>query len=441
MPLHNLPIRRKLMTIILLTSGVVSLLTCAAFFAYDFLTFRQSLVAIYTIRSQIIATNSTAALAFENEADAREVLSALRADPHVVAAGLYDRNGRWFARYPTGRPDTGLPLVPGVEGFRFEGSRLVAVTPVVQGARRLGTLYLQSDLTALTDRFQRYALIVILVMALSFGVAYPLTRVLQRQVSQPILALADTARAVAGRRDYSVRATKQGNDEIGLLTDAFNQMLGEIQTLHAGLERRVAERTAQLEAANAELEAFSYSVSHDLRAPLRHVQGYVEMLARESQAQLSDKARRYLKTISDAAREMGELIDDLLAFSRMGRTEMREAAVDLPALIEDTRRGLEPASNGRDIRWKTAPLPAVRGDAAMLRQVLVNLLGNAVKYTRARQPAEIEIGCAGEEEGRPILYVRDNGAGFDMKYADKLFAPFQRLHSSSEFPGEFRLSH
>ncbi len=199
--------------------------------------------------------------------------------------------------------------------------------------------------------------------------------------------------------------------------------------------QKVQAVNQQLQAANAELESFSYSVSHDLRAPLRHVRGYVEMLTREAESQLTEKGRRYLQTIADAAREMSELIDDLLAFSRMGRSEMQEAVVDLGALVAETRQGLEPVMRGRNIRWQIGTLPAVRGDPSMLRQVLVNLLGNAVKYTRKRDAAEIEIGCDGMEDGRIVLFVRDNGAGFDMQYAGKLFGVFQRLHRADEFEG------
>jgi PAS domain S-box-containing protein len=204
-----------------------------------------------------------------------------------------------------------------------------------------------------------------------------------------------------------------------------------IRALNAELQ----QRATQLEAANRELEAFSYSVSHDLRAPLRHVQGYVELLTREAQDRLSEKAQRYLRTISDAAREMGRLIDDLLAFSRMGRAEMTETAVELAPLVEEVRESLMAEAAGRDIRWQIGPLPRVCADAAMLRLVLVNLLGNAVKYTRRRPVAEITVGQQGEEDGRLVLYVRDNGAGFDMKYADKLFGVFQRLHRADEFEG------
>jgi len=244
-------------------------------------------------------------------------------------------------------------------------------------------------------------------------------------------------RASSLNRAYDIYAFRFGNPvkrQVAVLfSDITDRQRAQEELLQSA--QKVQAANLQLQAANTELEAFSYSVSHDLRAPLRHVQGYVEMLTHEAQAQLTDKARRYLTTITDAAREMGQLIDDLLAFSRMGRTEMQETTVDLAPLIQEIRQMLERTVPGRNIRWHIAPLPKVRGDPAMLRQVLANLLDNAVKYTRPRNPAEIEIGCAGEEEGRIILFVRDNGTGFEMKYAGKLFGVFQRLHRADEFEG------
>jgi PAS domain S-box-containing protein len=209
------------------------------------------------------------------------------------------------------------------------------------------------------------------------------------------------------------------------------QTEAKIHRLNADLR----QHAGQLEAANKELEAFSYSVSHDLRAPLRHVQGFVDLLGREANAGLSATGLRYLRTIADSASNMGRLIDDLLSFSRMGRAELKEVTVDLNALVRETRAILEPAIKNRDITWKIAQLPEIRGDAAMLRQVWANLLGNAVKYTQKRPTAEIEVGCAGREDGRMIFFVRDNGAGFDMRYAGKLFGVFQRLHHVDEFEG------
>ena len=217
---------------------------------------------------------------------------------------------------------------------------------------------------------------------------------------------------------------------LSLMQDAQKQEKRVTEALHE--QRALAD---QLEAANQELESFSYSVSHDLRAPLRHVHGYVAMLKKVMEGRLSEKERNYLKVISDASVEMGQLIDDLLDFSRLGRTEMQETPVDLNQLVRQTLLGLEMETQGRNITWRIAPLPPALGDATMLKQVFANLIGNAVKYTRLRNPAEIELGSSGEEEGRCIYFVRDNGAGFDPKYAHKLFGVFQRLHRAEEYEG------
>jgi light-regulated signal transduction histidine kinase (bacteriophytochrome) len=168
---------------------------------------------------------------------------------------------------------------------------------------------------------------------------------------------------------------------------------------------------------------------------LRHVQSYVDMLAHDAESHLSDTGQHYMKTIADASREMGVLIDDLLAFSRMGRVEMCETSVDLNTLVQDTLRDLEATTSARNIVWRIAPLPAVHADPAMLRLALTNLLSNAVKFTRPRDPAQIEIGSSGTADGRVTLFVRDNGVGFDPQYAHKLFGVFQRLHRADEFEG------
>jgi PAS domain S-box-containing protein len=209
----------------------------------------------------------------------------------------------------------------------------------------------------------------------------------------------------------------------------------EIVKLNQELEQRVTERTLQLEAANKELEAFAYSVSHDLRAPLRHIDGFVSLLRKKTAATLDGQSQHYMDTISDAARRMGTLIDDLLSFSRMGRAEMTRTKVDLGALAREIIRDFEPETKGRVIDWHIAELPVVAGDNAMLRVVLVNLISNALKFTQPRERTQIEIGCAQGREEETTVFVRDNGVGFDMKYASKLFGVFQRLHGVDEFEG------
>ena len=191
----------------------------------------------------------------------------------------------------------------------------------------------------------------------------------------------------------------------------------------------------ELDAKSKELEAFAYSVSHDLRAPLRHVVGYTELLHKRAAATLDPTSHRYMTTIQNSAKRMGVLIDDLLAFSRVGRVEMQTGVVSLDQLVKEALSELRPETDGRDIVWKIAPLPAVSGDRAMLRLALVNLVSNAVKFTRTRPRAEVEIGSADGGPGEVVVFVRDNGVGFDMKYADKLFGVFRRLHQAEEFEG------
>jgi PAS domain S-box-containing protein len=216
----------------------------------------------------------------------------------------------------------------------------------------------------------------------------------------------------------------------------------EVLRLNAELEQRVADRTAQLEAVNKELEAFAYSVSHDLRAPLRHISGYASILATDAADVLDDDGLHCLDTISESVREMGVLIDDLLQFSRVGRAEMTIGPVDMEQVLAEALGPIREEAVDRTIEWSIGPLPSVTGDPALLRQVWANLLGNAVKYSRDRDPARIEVGgsdgATASADGASheyVFFVRDNGVGFDMQYAHKLFGVFQRLHSSAEFEG------
>ncbi|MES2569058.1 MAG: ATP-binding protein, partial [Verrucomicrobiota bacterium] len=204
--------------------------------------------------------------------------------------------------------------------------------------------------------------------------------------------------------------------------------------LHVELERRVSERTTQLEAANRELEAFSYSVSHDLRAPLRAVDGFSVAVLEDYGAQLPEEGRRYLQTIRNGAQKMGRLIDDLLAFSRLSRAPLNSSTVDLDRLVRGVLEELHPEREERQIELRIGKLPTCEGAPALLKQVWINLLSNAFKYTQKREQAVVEIGCQEKPEER-VYFVRDNGTGFDMRYANKLFGVFQRLHRAEDYEG------
>jgi PAS domain S-box-containing protein len=568
--LKDIPIRKKLMTVILTINGAVLLLTCSAYFAYEFITFRQTTINELSTLGKIIAANSTAALAFDNSEEANEILSAVRADQHIVAASLYNADGKLFSYYPDTVSTEVFPILPEADGYRFYQGHVIGYEEVVQGNKRLGTLFLKSDTRAVYDRLLLYCFIAIVVISVSLLLAYLLSSTLEKQISTPVLALAHTVKSVSEHHNYSVRATKLGDDEIGVLTDAFNHMLtriekqnidlsesemrvrsiinsalsavevinssgkiidwnvraekmfgwtyenaigrelaetivppqfreahrrglkhffatGEgpvinqlvelsairsdgsefpielsisviktdgtdtfcgfitditerkraeeaIRLFNQKLEQMVADRTQELEIANKELEAFSYSVSHDLRAPLRSIHGYMNIFSEEYSDKVDDEARRLIDIILKNSQKMGQLIDDLLAFSHLGRRDLTKGTVsmkDMAMNIWEEQRKMEP---GREITCAIQELPQAYADGITIKQVWVNLISNAIKYSRNTAKAIIEIGFEDKDNGI-IYYVKDNGAGFDMQYYSKLFGVFSRLHSFQEFDG------
>jgi light-regulated signal transduction histidine kinase (bacteriophytochrome) len=237
-----------------------------------------------------------------------------------------------------------------------------------------------------------------------------------------------------------VRATKTDNDELGLLTDAFNHMLiqiqeqnSEITSFNQKLEQKVIERTREIEIANKELEAFSYSVSHDLRAPLRSIHGYMNIFHEEYADKFDDEANRLINIIIKNAKKMGQLIDDLLAFSRMGRKEISRVPVDFNKLVEPVITELK--NNTPDkTKFILHVLHNTQGDPSLIAQVYANLISNAIKYSGNREHPRIETGAFIDKE-QTTFFIKDNGVGFDEKYKEKLFKVFQRLHRSAEFEG------
>ena len=310
-----------------------------------------------------------------------------------------------------------------------------------------------ASISTLTQTASIISIVTILITAALSGIfILRITRPIQRLVEE-------TKEIGKGNLDYQIKTTDKG--EIGELSRAFSDMTvnlkktmvsnerlaeevesrkaaeSKLRILNQTLEWRVKERTEKLEIANQELESFSYSVSHDLRAPLRHVHGFVELLNDHLQENTDEKSRHYLEVISNATKDMGQLIDDLLSFSRIGTTQIANKKVDLNTMINEVKTAYSSEMKGRNFNWNVAQLPAIKGDANMIRLVLSNLISNALKFTRLKDPVMIEIGSEPDAEFKDyvIIHIKDNGAGFDMQYKDKLFGVFQRLHSQKDYEG------
>lgn len=430
----------------MLVSGAALLLACAAFFSYDFYTFRVGIAANLSTQGQIIGANTVAALLFNDPQAAENTLSALTASPRVLYAQIYTADRQLFAEYRRDRQERAQALlsIPAgqIQAYSFKSRQIALARYIIFQGKPIGFVYIRADLQAMNDRLTSYTLIVIAVLSLSLVTALLISRMSQRVISQPVVQLAETALRVSRARDYSIRMIETGDqDEISTFIKAFNEMLGEIQRrdtalrqAHDEMEQRVQERTTQLAVANKELEAFAYSVAHDLRAPLRSIDGFSLALLEDCAGRLDSDGKDYLGRVRAATQRMSVLIDDLLNLSRVARSEMQKEILNLSAVARSVAAELQKGEPDRQVEFVIQENLLANGDLRLLRIAIDNLLGNAWKYTARHSRARIEFGRS-EQGGRTVYFVRDDGAGFDPQYAGRLFGAFQRLHSTSEFPG------
>jgi len=420
--IRDIPLSRKLNWVIMSTCAVALLLACAGFSSYEWLTFRSAMPREQSTLAEIVGANCAAAVVFSDARSAERTLSALRAEPHVVAACLYTPDGRGFAKYSRHDVKWSVPALL-ADGYRFESDRLTLTQPVVYDSERVATIYLETDLRAIQDRLLRYALIVGTVLVVALLAAWAMSARLQRVVTDPILDLVETSKAITEKHDYSLRAKSYGRDELGLLVESYNQMLSQIQ-----------EREALLRS-NRELQDFAYVASHDLQEPLRKIQAFGDRLKTKFGDVLAEDGRDYLERMQNAAGRMQTLINDLLAFSRVATKAQPFVPVDLRKVAHEVLSDLEIRIEQTGARVEVGELPTIDADPLQMRQLIQNLVGNALKFRREHIQPVITLDAHVNGEGLCRLTVKDNGIGFDMQYVDKIFGVFQRLHGRDQYEG------
>jgi len=486
-------IRAKLVLIIVLSIAIAMLLAGIVIIAYGNYSYRLQKSGELSAQAEMLASSVTASLEFNDPKAAREFLDSLKANPEIATAAVYSSDGALFASYtrPGARPP---PSSAEPKLQRFEDDRQIIFWPVLLHEHQVGTVYMRTNVDSLAMRIIRYGGIILLVMTASLLITLPIALRLHYAIANPVFARSlieasldpfltiSPEGKITDVNEASIRVTGVARDKLvgtdfsdyftepamaregyqqvfangfvtdypltirhrdGKLTDVlynasvYKDEQGNVLGVFAAARDMTIQKqiTSELQAANRELEAFSYSVSHDLRAPLRSIDGFSQALLEDYYDQLDEQGKDYLNRVRTATQRMGQLIDDILTLSLVTRAEMRRQIVDLSALAANVLADLQNGEPERRVDWFIEAGLVAEGDSQLLRVVLVNLLGNAWKFTGKIANARIEFGAIRSSNSATEFFVRDNGAGFDMAYANKLFGAFQRLHHASEFPG------
>lgn len=439
-------IAAKLTRMSILVGATALLLAFVSFLALYVLSSRDDLLRSLHTQAQIIGANTSSALLFDDSEAAQSTLEALSSSPNIEAATLAAADGKVLATYR--RPGAAAPPTPTpwpgdkVSRTWSEGPKIVLAHRIVFKGRVVGMIFIRGEMSNLWRRVAQYSLISAAILLFCLLLSVALTSRLRQLLAAPVTRLSEAARAVSNDKDYSVRVPRdEQQDEFADLIDAFNEMLGAIQERDHALrearnilEERVAERTSELQEANQELEAFAYSVAHDLRNPLDGLTNAAYLLEAAPQEQLSGEARDMAALVRGTVKRLTNVVTDLLNLSRAKNVAIHREPVDISLLAEKIEAELRATDPGRAVEFVIAPGLRVIADSGLMYIVLYNLMCNAWKYSSRVGAARIEVTTV-EKDGHRGICVCDNGAGFDPQFANRLFRPFQRLHTQEEFSG------
>jgi len=457
-PFQNASIRQKLMVIIMATSTVALLVASGFFILNDVVTMREAKVNDLAALAQVVGANCTAAISFQDDRAAAQTLTALRAKPRIVGARIFTADGKVFATYARsgsperpGSPDLQLIAQPPPAGQRYVERDLVLGRPIVLDGERLGSIAILSDTDDIDARIRNYVRIVLLVLVVALCVAYVVSSRLQRVISEPVLGLANTAKTVSVSRDFSIRASKKGSDEIGFLIDQFNEMLGQIGKQEADLQavnQQLARSEQEALAANHAKSQFLANMSHELRTPLNAVIGFSEVLADQTFGELNPRQSRYVNNILTSGRHLLQLINDILDLAKVeaGRLELELSEFAPDSALRDVEAIAKALANKKQVTLRLEPdpdLPTLTADQAKFKQIMYNLLSNAIKYTREGGAVRVKAALTTvAKTGRgleatlsplsPLLQVSviDNGIGIKPEDQERVFGEFEQLDAS-----------
>lgn len=437
----TLSLRTKL-TIIILLSTIIAVTLLSSWFIYlRYDSFRATTSAEFNTITRIISDRATAALTFEDRQSLKENIDSLALHKDIELGCIYSRADELLAEFSRTPDQTHCPTKSKGHATGFVESAYLVAEPVFLNDEYLGRILVRASTQQLRSEILTAVLSSLILATFAILASLLFARHVQRTISDPLLELESIAHKITAHQDYSLRASTSGDNEIGELVDAFNTMLATIarQNRIIGehtetLERTVEERTRELAATIKELEAFSYSVSHDLKAPLRSIRGFSEILIEDFSAEMHPQARNFLHRIQHNSDKMMALISSLLELSRASRKEIDKQTFKLNPLIRHLVHDLKQQHAERKLLIWIQDDMLITGDEKLLEVVYANLIGNAFKYTQHKDETRIEIGVT-QHEGLPCYFVRDNGVGFDNKDAEQIFLPFSRLHSAEQFEG------